>query len=131
VDGISQSYTNFTCNSTATACDNTKSTWGAIAFLHYWTPTIRQNLIAGMASVDPGSIARAAAANTQKTTYTQVGTNVFWSPTKGFDIGVEAMYNRASVGTLASAGCANGSATAGCSTSGDNFTYRLRVQRDF
>jgi len=138
VDGISQSYGNFTCNNLAapttapTQCQNTTSVWGTVAFLHYWTPTIRQNLIAGMATVDPGSIARAYAANTQKTTYSQLGTNVFWSPTKGFDIGVEAMYNRASVGILALKGCnAASGVTAGCSTSGDNFTYRLRVQRDF
>jgi len=137
VDGISQSFGNFTCNNLTapttapTQCQNTTSTWGTVAFLHYWTPTIRQNVVAGMASVDPGSYARTQAANTQKTTYTQLGTNVFWSPTKGFDIGVEAMYNRASPGTLANKGCNNSSATPGCSTSGDNFSYRLRVQRDF
>jgi len=150
VTGISQSWSNFYCDTTTTlsstvavptTCENTKSTWGSLNFLHFWTPSIRQNVFSGVAMVDPGSFARGNAANTQKTTYTQVGTNVIWSPTKGFDIGVEAMYDRASVGNavatanLAKAGgCAStvsGGASAGCSASGNNFVYRLRVQRDF
>jgi len=140
IDGIGQSFTNFTCNSTGTICDNTKSTWGTIAFLHYWTPSIRQNVLAGMAWVDPGAYARSQTAATQKTTYTQLGTNLIWSPAKGLDIGVEATYNRASVGNdvltnalIAKAGgCkVSGAVAAGCSANGDAFSYRLRVQRDF
>jgi hypothetical protein len=149
VDGIPQSYTNFTCNATAlklastvggsntaavapTQCENTKSTWVTTAFLHYWTPTIRQNIVAGMAWVDPGSIARAAASTTQKTTFSQLGTNVFWSPVRGLDLGVEVMYDRTNVGQTSGLGCLKSSGvTAGCSASGDNFITRLRVQRDF
>jgi len=149
VDGIPQSFKNFTCNATGTVCEDTKSSWGTVAYLHYWTPSIRQNLIAGVAQIDPGAMARAASAATQKATYTQLGTNVFWSPTKGFDIGVEVMYNRSSIGSVAAKGCnyagasavtgsgttlavsAIPAASAGCSASGDNFTTRLRIQRDF
>jgi len=132
VDGVSQSWANFYCNATATVCDDTKSTWGTVAFLHYWTPTIRQNIVASVASVDPGAYTRSQLASTQKTTYTQFATNVFWTPVKGLDLGVEAMYNRASVGNLTALGCnAVATRTAGCSQSGDNFQYRLRVQRDF
>jgi len=131
VDGVSQSWANFYCNATATVCNDTKSTWGTVGFLHNWTPTIRQNIVASMASVDPGAYTRGLLASTQKTTYTQFATNVFWTPVKGLDLGVEAMYNRASVGNQTSLGCNANTRTAGCSQSGDNFQYRLRVQRDF
>jgi len=140
VDGITQSYKNFTCFDQAPfQCENTKSTFADLAFLHYWTPSIRQNVIAGMAWVDPGSLAstssRVGSAATQKATFTQVGTNVFWTPVKGFDIGVEVMYDRSNVSAYASTikapGCMTSGLATACSTSGDNFTYRLRVQRDF
>jgi len=137
VDGTGQSYINFTCNATGTVCDNTKSTYANVSFLHYWTPSIRQNLTAGVAMVDPGMIARAASAATQKATFTQLGTNVFWSPVKGLDIGLEVMYDRASVGNIVAdnaskSGCNNiTNRTPGCSASGDNIITRFRVQRDF
>jgi len=131
VDGIGQSYTNFTCNATATDCQNTTSKYVSVGFTHYWTPTIRQNLMAGMAWVDPGSLATAAAATTQKADFSHLGTNLIWSPTRGFDLGVEVLYNRASVKSTAGLGCLKQGATAGCDASGDNFITRLRVERTF
>jgi hypothetical protein len=153
-DGIPQSYTNFVCESDApNDCQNTKSTFVDMAFLHYWTPTIRQNVIVGMAWVDPGSIARASSAATQKATFSSIGTNLIWSPTKGLDIGVEVLYNRASVGndtaynvtnslnSVGALGCkysgSTSSATvassvaAGCSSSGDMIMSRVRIERTF
>jgi len=154
IDGIAQSYKNFTClqsdpvgsgstiASLKTTCQNTTSTWVSAAFTHYWTPTIRQNLMGGMAWVDPGSIARASSAATQKATFSSIGTNLIWSPTKGLDIGVEVLYNRASVGNDTTAatnilnsygklGCNASSAVAGCSASGDMITSRVRIERTF
>jgi hypothetical protein len=45
------------------------------------------------------------------------------------------MYDRSNVSAYASTikapGCMTSGLATACSTSGDNFTYRLRVQRDF
>jgi hypothetical protein len=166
IDGIAQSYKNFTCLQTnttttsaapaySTSCQNTNSTWVSTAFTHYWTPTVRQNLMAGMAWVDPGSIARASSAATQKATFSSIGTNLIWSPTKGLDIGVEVLYNRASVGndtsdavrntlnSVGALGCkytganltagttVNPAVASGCSSSGDQIISRVRIERTF
>jgi hypothetical protein len=74
---------------------------------------------------------RAAASTTQKATFTSVGTNLIWSPTKDFDIGVEVLYNRANVKETAGLGCLKAGATAGCSASGDNVFTRIRLERTF
>ena len=158
IDGIQQSYKNFTCNgkpavdgyqkvntttgaATAVAaepaialteCQNTTSTWVSAAFVHNWTAQLRSNVMAGWASVDPGSIARAASATTQKATFTAIGTNLIFSPTKDFDIGIEVLYNRANVKQTDTLGCLNAAkATAGCSASGDNVFTRIRLERTF
>ena len=158
IDGIQQSYKNFTCNgkpavdgyqkvntttgaATAVAaepaialteCQNTTSTWVSAAFVHTWTAQLRSNVMAGWASVDPGSIARAASATTQKATFTAIGTNLIFSPTKDFDIGIEVLYNRANVKQTDTLGCLNAAkATAGCSASGDNVFTRIRLERTF
>jgi len=130
-DGIAQSYKNFTCNAAATECQNTNSTWVSGAFVHNWTAQLRSNVMAGWASVDPGSIAIAAASTTQKATFTSVGTNLIWSPTKDFDIGVEVLYNRSNAKETAGLGCLKAGATVGCSASGDMVFTRIRLERTF
>jgi len=141
-DGIPQSYSNFTCDAAGTTCQNTTSMFADLAFLHYWTPSVRQNMIVGVASVDPGNLARGvlvtsgasvSSAATQKASFFQAGTNVIWSPVKGLDIGMEVMYDRASVSNnvIATKGCANAAASTSCTVSGSAVTTRLRIQRDF
>jgi len=138
IPGIGQSYNNFTCStaSSITTCQNTKSTWVSAAFTHNWTSSIRQNVMAGTAMVDPGSLAYTSAA-TQKATFTSIGTNVIWSPVKDFDIGLEALYNRQSVtrnytgtGCLGTGTGAN-APDAGCKDGGSHMFYRLRAERTF
>ena len=135
IDGIAQSYKNFTCDGSTTVaptmCQNTNTTWVSGAFTHNWTAQVRSNLMAGWASVDPGAIARAAASTTQKTTFSSIGTNLIFSPTKDFDIGVEVLYNRAKVGETAGLGCQKVGATVGCSASGDMVFTRIRLERTF
>ena len=150
IDGIAQSYSNFTCNFDAVtgnkasdaACQNTKTTWLSGAFVHNWTSTVRQNVMAGMAWVDPGSIARATSAATQKATFSSIGTNVIWSPVKDFDIGVEVLYNKQSVGNdttsatnngnpFGKVGCNAATAVAGCRASGSMVMSRIRIERTF
>jgi len=170
IDGIEQKYKNITCLQTptyvsgstgavsaiTTACQNTKSTWLSAAFVHNWTSTVRQNVMAGVAYVDPGSIARASSAATQKATFSSIGTNLIWTPVKDFDIGVEVLYNRASAGndtsnsvtnalntagglgcnyTTPSSGTIDATNTAavssGCRSSGHQLMGRVRIERTF
>ena len=140
IDGIGQSYKNFSCNLATGECQNTNSTWVSGAFVHNWTAQLRSNVMAGWASVDPGSIATSLAtgsATTQKASFTSVGTNLIWSPVKDFDIGVEVLYNRANVKQTEGLGCLKvnaagvSTATAGCSASGDNVFTRIRLERTF
>jgi len=133
IPGIAQSYNNFTCNSGGTICQNTKSTWVSAAFTHNWTSSVRQNVMAGTAMVDPGSVATAAAA-TQKATFTSLGTNLIWTPVKDFDLGIEALYERQSVSrgyTATTAGCTGTNVVAGCTDNGSQMVYRIRAERTF
>ncbi|MBF9235542.1 porin [Microvirga alba] len=64
---------------------------------HYWTPQIRQNVFGSYARFEYGrgaSAINAAGITTGLADATEwrVGTNVFWQPVSGFDIGVEALY---------------------------------------
>ena len=172
IDGIAQSYKNFTCLQTptyvnaptntgavsamTTECQNTKSTWLSAAYVHNWSSTVRQNVMAGVAYVDPGSIARASSAATQKATFSAIGTNLIWTPVKDFDIGVEVLYNRSQVGndtsnavtnslnivgglgcnyTTPSSGTLNaaniGAVSSGCRSSGHTLMGRVRIERTF
>lgn len=70
--------------------------------LHYWTPSIRQNVFASYANVKYGRKGyETVSANGM--TYNsgivdfhevKVGTNLIWSPLKSFDIGAEIFYSR-------------------------------------
>ena len=66
------------------------------AFKHYWTPTVSQALVASYYVHEyPNAVAVSAAnAIAPKFKELRVGTNVFWTPVKGFDIGAELMYMR-------------------------------------
>ncbi len=96
-------------------------------FLHYWTPHIRQNIYAGYARVDHSSAASAAVLSAVDFNEWNVGTNVYWSPVRNFDIGVEVLYTRLDPrGRVANV-------NTGIGTIGDEDAWqaRLRIQRDF
>lgn len=118
------------------------------AFLHYWTPTIRQAIFAGYTQWEYPSIVNntsiftggpvAAAPVGQQFGYPdfrvyQVGTNLIWSPVKDLDVGVELLYNRVDprgrVLNLNPGGV--GGFTTATAGSTDNYQVRVRVQRDF
>ena len=121
------------------------------AFLHYWTPEIRQAVFASYTELDvPRSVAAvatvggafpgafASGAFTDRNIF-QVGTNLIWSPVRDLDIGVEVFYERQEAqGQIIArnfvfnqAGVAT--AAPGVQTVGDvdRFQGRLRIQRDF
>lgn len=106
--------------------------WGVTAaFLHYWTPSVRQAVFGNYTAVDYSGSAIAAYstvdgfATINDFKIWTVGTNVIWSPVKAFDIGVEVLYQK-----LDPKGrfiFPNGSSKSDV----DVWEARLRFQRDF
>lgn len=104
--------------------------WGVTgAFLHYWTPSIRQAVFGNFTSVDYSGQAFTAYGLNDFKIWT-VGTNLIWSPVKAFDIGVEVLYQKVDPrGTvILTNGAGDIVATAG---SEDVWEARIRFQRDF
>jgi len=119
-------------------------------FTHFWTPTVRQNFAASYVRVTPGRVTQNtdwAQGGLSKASAWTVGTNLIWSPVRGFDIGLELSYARAKQnitgnnGGLPSAVTIPGACpgnVAGCSPLAANFKVspnvwnaRLRVERNF
>jgi hypothetical protein len=120
------------------------------AFLHYWTPQIRQGLYAGWTHYDvpseavttvvapgfaPGSGFLQTGAVVDTNVY-EIGTNLIWSPVAGLDIGVEVLYRKAAarngriqINETLTPGVVG--ATTEFKRSEDQFQARLRIQRDF
>jgi hypothetical protein len=130
------------------------------AFLHYWTPTIRQAVFgsyvqlnnptgAGYVEAAPFQLACANAAaycpvgyGPQDTTVWQLGSNVIWSPVSGLDIGLELGYIHsdsganpyAAVGRYDPAGVPPAATTQLSfltQSAQDRYYARFRIQRDF
>lgn len=128
------------------------------AFLHYWTPQVRQAVFGTYGYIDvPTSVTSAfistvpgtpgfgvfAASNTiRDVEYWQIGTNLIWSPVRDLDIGVEVLYrNVEGQGRnldrtfLAVTAPGNVAVLAPTTTrtvrDSDAFEARLRIQRDF
>jgi hypothetical protein len=92
------------------------------AFLHYWTPTLRQAVFGSYMNVDYANI---TGINDWKEW--RVGTNLTWSPVRGLDIGVEVLYAnldpRGNVAVVPALGLFKGNESI--------WEARFRVQRDF
>ncbi|MDT2021444.1 porin [Methylocella sp. CPCC 101449] len=98
---------------------------------HYWTPSLRSNLIGSYLRIDPGSVTQNTAWSqgglSRANVWTAVG-QLIWSPVRNFDIGVELSYARlnqnlplsvpAGLGVLAN-------------VNPNNWTGRMRVERQF
>lgn len=93
------------------------------AFLHYWTPTIRQAVYGSYSELDYGRTV-----SLQDPREIRVGTNLIWSPVSGLDIGVEVLYARAEVRNRIQAA---GRPVGVLIKEDDAFSGRLRIQRDF
>lgn len=108
-----------------------------VAFVHFWTPTIRQGIGASYARLDyaasvetpfiAGTAVRPAGALVDNTEF-RIGTHLVWSPVRGFDIGVEVLYARVDPrGRVINTNKNNGASLG----SEDAWEARLRFQRDF
>lgn len=151
---LDRSMTIYECNTPAPAaaiCSETTKAWNVGGmFTHYWTPTVRQNFAASYVRVTPGTVTRNTdwqQGGLSKASAWTVGTNVIWSPVRGFDIGVELTYARLKQtapghqGGLPSAIAAGTAACPGpvaCLPGAANFKLnpnvwnaRLRIERNF
>lgn len=125
------------------------------AFLHYWSPQVRQAVFAtyGQQNYDPrlrnANFGPAGVTPTIVNPFSATllsydlfygGSNLIWSPVRDLDIGVEAVYQRlwlpnrvadANKGGTAVAAAAVVGGTGRTTTYDDNIIVRFRVQRDF
>ena len=77
--------------SVGTGCQQQKG-WAITAALqHYWTPTVSQAIYGSYMKTEYGA-ASLATLMTSDWKEVRVGTNLVWSPVKGFGIGAELMY---------------------------------------
>ena len=128
-----------------------------VAFLHYWTPEIRQGLFGSFGRLHFDAALRGVASPAIGTFYNaagpvaagvfsgfskdynniEAGSNLIWSPVRDLDIGVEAIYQRieflggASAGRVADANKNVGGVTNRVVKVDDQVVVRFRVQRDF
>jgi len=93
----------FACGSnlgviTAVCTQNTTALTAMASFTHYWTPTLRSNFGISYAQFKPGSAARNVDwflfGGQPTSTVWQGSANLIWSPTAGFDLGLEFYYAR-------------------------------------
>ncbi len=112
--------------------------WSALVdYLHYWTPSVRQNVFASYMQLINGSGAYTTVSVPTLGTYNEgfvdsrelrVGTNLIWSPIKNFDIGVEALYTRIEPKGRV---LIDDKGAPRSASFGDSWQGRLRIQRDF
>lgn len=110
-------------NGTTASVKLTKGYAVAGGLLHYWTPTIRQGVFGSFLNVDSAK----SAGLTDFKEY-RIGSNLFWSPVKGLDIGVEVLYAKLDPKGRVADKNRGGAFTL---SSDDSLQARLRIQRDF
>ena len=116
--------------------------WGlTAAFLHNWTPTIRQAVFASYGQIDYGNgvffagngynTAFNGANGFRDSNYWTVGSNVIWSPVRDLDIGLEINYLKAEAGNGGIFSNVVGTPLNTLKSSEDRVIGRFRIQRDF
>lgn len=120
----------------------TATGWSVVAALrHFWTPTLRSELVASYSELKLGyTLANQAGtglvARPLDPKELIVAGNLIWSPVSGLDIGVEVLYTRTELKQSVLAGNNAGGRTALAAggrliSSDDAWAGRLRIQRDF
>ena len=92
----------------------------AAAYLHYWTPTVRQGVFGAYTGINYSN-----AVNLWNGSTVQVGTNLIWSPVTNLDIGAEVQYNYVNANRNIL------TVNPGSPKTQDQIVTRVRVQRDF
>ncbi|MGE3642533.1 MAG: porin [Beijerinckiaceae bacterium] len=141
IGGMSVQLANVILSSPAAGVLQTSSpkSWSVATIMrHYWTPTLRSNFAASYMSISPDSVSKNLNWYTQggygKITAWSVATALIWSPTSGFDIGLEVAYRKVNNG-LTGVGPVWGTLAApntiGVKQNPGDWVSRLRVDRRF
>ena len=100
--------------------------WSAmVAFTHFWSPTVRSNVAWSYLNIDNP----ASAGDYYGSTSWQASHQLVWSPTSGFNIGLEVYY--AKINHSVSATRAAALAAIGVKRNPDDLAVKLRVERTF
>jgi len=89
---------NCTATTLNSGCFKTEQTTGwavAASFVHYWTPTVRQEFFGSYMSLTPGHVTRDTdwtLGGLSSASLYRLATHVIWSPVKNFDLGPEIAY---------------------------------------
>ncbi|KRE12324.1 hypothetical protein ASE66_17350 [Bosea sp. Root483D1] len=113
--------------------------WSFVAALrHFWTPTLRSELVASYSELKLGYAAPAgvyaagAPIRSLDPKELIVAGNLIWSPVSGLDIGVEVLYTRTELASRVLPVNDAGARVAGFGIKNDDaWAGRLRIQRDF
>ena len=141
--GLGSSYNQNSVRTTVSDADvdalgDVKKTAGDVltaAFLHSWTPQIRQGVFGTYGRVDaPTAVAALPVAGVYASgsitdiSWWQIGTNLTWTPVKGLDIGGEVVYRVVDPKGRIAVPAPFGAYSV---AKDDAFEARLRIQRDF
>ena len=108
---------------------NWKALTAMVAFTHYWTPTLRSNFAVSYLKVTPAATARILGIPTS--TSWQASGQLIWSPTAGFDIGLELYYAKIRHSTTNGGGQLGALLAGGVKQNPTDLAVKLRVQRTF
>jgi hypothetical protein len=122
--GYQPSHANWYSN--GTSYSNAKAWRAMVALTHYWSPTLRSNIAWSYLNID---LPTAAGADWTGGSAWQAAHQLVWSPTKGFDIGLEVYYAKITHDVSASRAAAL--AAIGVKRNPDDWAVKLRVQRTF
>jgi hypothetical protein len=111
----------------------TPTSWNLAAqYTHFWTPSIRNSFMASYGKINATASQKAAVFNATNAygdaTVWNAGVQLAWLPVAGFEIGVEALYNRVSQDVRRTLATDTNLVTK--QTEG-NWTGRMRVERTF
>ncbi len=128
----------YDCVFTASGVCEQQTGWSVVAaYKHFWLPTLASAIYGSYAQVNYSGNAIAGfggAVGVPQLKTARIGTNLVWSPIKGFDIGAEFMYVNVTqsrpVG-LAPNPVIQANGVPGWIGSGNQYESRIRVQRAF
>jgi hypothetical protein len=114
-------------------CDPSSGYALVAAFKHFWTPTVSSTLFAsffGMNYADPAK-SSAGVAGPSNYRESSVGANLTWTPLKNLMVGGEVAFTQGKTTPLAPATAPQAGSVTEWPTTSNEWSGRIRVQRNF
>ena len=115
-------------------CDPSSGYALVAAFKHFWTPTVSSTLFAsffGMNYADPAKPVSAGVAGPRNYRESSVGANLTWTPLKNLMVGGEVAFTQGKTTPLAPTTPPPAGSTTEWPTTSNEWSGRIRVQRNF